>query len=266
MNPTKKIWYDENSEPPKNYIWVKNGIIWQFNKYLRKWVEYKNKDEDHEQLDLIKYGELFSGYIITPEEFESGSYLSKYKSIRDRLNQYNETYDFESKLVDGVYIRPYDLDDDYQALSYTVLPFEIEDMPDESMLDLSFHMASEKSIEKMLSTPHQYTTEFAELRDNVFENKAGVSVNVEYSSEENIYRGFLNNQYFSIRDGLSNLYINNAVINLYNDLSDNRYDGELFGDSGGKIIFFDLPDNIATVDNVDKLRTAMNELNNIYRE
>ena len=39
MNPTKKFWYDENSEPPKNYIWVKNNKQYKFSVSERRWKE-----------------------------------------------------------------------------------------------------------------------------------------------------------------------------------------------------------------------------------
>lgn len=30
MKTTEKIWHDENSEPPKNYIWAKNGKLFKY--------------------------------------------------------------------------------------------------------------------------------------------------------------------------------------------------------------------------------------------
>lgn len=30
MKSTEKIWHDENSEPPKNYIWAKNGKLFKY--------------------------------------------------------------------------------------------------------------------------------------------------------------------------------------------------------------------------------------------
>lgn len=44
MNPTKKIWYDENSEPPKNYIWVKNNKQYKFSVSERRWKEITSDD------------------------------------------------------------------------------------------------------------------------------------------------------------------------------------------------------------------------------
>lgn len=39
MNPIKKIWYDNNSEPPKNYIWVKDDKPYEFDVVSRNWKE-----------------------------------------------------------------------------------------------------------------------------------------------------------------------------------------------------------------------------------
>jgi len=265
----KTIIWEDNNEPPKNYIWIKNGTIWQFDKYLHKWVEYKKKDEDDEELDLIKYGGLFSGYVITPEEFESGSWLSKYKSIHDRLKQYNETYDFYDKLVDGVYIIPNERnwEGNNEILSYTVLPFEISDVYDGNA-DLHFHIASEKGIEKYLSTPMEYTDINRNLYDNVFNNSANASINTEHNSEsiDNAYIGIITGGGCTVRDGISNLYINHTVINTYQLLGGRDHE-RLFTNSGeDTFIFFDLPENIAKVDSAEKLHTAIEELANIYEE
>jgi len=45
MNPTKKFWYDENSEPPKNYIWVKNNKQYEFSVNERRWKEINSSEE-----------------------------------------------------------------------------------------------------------------------------------------------------------------------------------------------------------------------------
>jgi len=45
MNPTKKFWYDENSEPPKNYIWVKNDKQYEFSVSERRWKEISSSEE-----------------------------------------------------------------------------------------------------------------------------------------------------------------------------------------------------------------------------
>lgn len=45
MNPTKKFWYDENSEPPKNYIWVKNDKQYKFSVSERRWKEISSSEE-----------------------------------------------------------------------------------------------------------------------------------------------------------------------------------------------------------------------------
>ena len=45
MDPTKKFWYDENSEPPKNYIWVKNNKQYKFSVSERKWKEINSSEE-----------------------------------------------------------------------------------------------------------------------------------------------------------------------------------------------------------------------------
>lgn len=45
MDPTKKFWYDENSEPPKNYIWVKNDKQYEFSISARKWKEIGSSEE-----------------------------------------------------------------------------------------------------------------------------------------------------------------------------------------------------------------------------
>ena len=45
MDPIKKFWYDENSEPPKNYIWVKNDKQYEFNVSERKWKEINSSEE-----------------------------------------------------------------------------------------------------------------------------------------------------------------------------------------------------------------------------
>ena len=45
MNPTKKFWYDENSEPPKNYIWMKNDKQYEFSVSERRWKEISSSEE-----------------------------------------------------------------------------------------------------------------------------------------------------------------------------------------------------------------------------
>lgn len=44
MELTKKVWHDENSEPPKNYLWVKGGKLF---KYIEgRWKEVSKKESD----------------------------------------------------------------------------------------------------------------------------------------------------------------------------------------------------------------------------
>ena len=42
MNTLKKIWHDENSEPPKNYLWAKEGKL--FKNINGQWKEISKKD------------------------------------------------------------------------------------------------------------------------------------------------------------------------------------------------------------------------------
>ena len=39
MKLTSTIWYDTNSEPPKNYIWYKDGKHWAYNDETKSWEE-----------------------------------------------------------------------------------------------------------------------------------------------------------------------------------------------------------------------------------
>ena len=44
MELRKKVWHDENSEPPKNYLWVKEGKLF---KYVEgRWKEVSKKESD----------------------------------------------------------------------------------------------------------------------------------------------------------------------------------------------------------------------------
>lgn len=47
MNLVKKIWHDENSEPPKNYLWAKGGKL--FKNIEGQWKEVSKKDSTDEQ-------------------------------------------------------------------------------------------------------------------------------------------------------------------------------------------------------------------------
>lgn len=47
MNLIKKIWHDENSEPPKNYLWAKEGKLF---KYVEgQWKEIYKKEDGGEE-------------------------------------------------------------------------------------------------------------------------------------------------------------------------------------------------------------------------
>lgn len=47
MNLIKKIWHDENSEPPKNYLWAKEGKLF---KYVEgQWKEISKKEDGGEE-------------------------------------------------------------------------------------------------------------------------------------------------------------------------------------------------------------------------
>ena len=46
MNLTKKIWHDENSEPPKNYLWAKGGKL--FKNIEGQWKEVSKKGSEDE--------------------------------------------------------------------------------------------------------------------------------------------------------------------------------------------------------------------------
>lgn len=46
MNLTKKIWHDENSQPPKNYLWAKGGKL--FKNIEGQWKEVSKKDSEDE--------------------------------------------------------------------------------------------------------------------------------------------------------------------------------------------------------------------------
>lgn len=65
MNLVKKIWHDENSEPPKNYLWAKEGKLF---KYIEgQWKEISKKEDDGEEggkdegsdLSEMKWYEVF---------------------------------------------------------------------------------------------------------------------------------------------------------------------------------------------------------------
>ena len=44
MNPVKKYWYDENSTPPTNYIWVKGGE--EYTYINGKWTKISKPQEE----------------------------------------------------------------------------------------------------------------------------------------------------------------------------------------------------------------------------
>lgn len=54
MNLTKKIWHDENSEPPKNYLWAKGGKL--FKNIEGQWKEVSKKDSGNVSIDdVVKF-------------------------------------------------------------------------------------------------------------------------------------------------------------------------------------------------------------------
>ena len=53
MNLTKKIWHDENSEPPKNYLWAKRGKLF---KYVNgQWKEISKNSSNNSGVDLSNF-------------------------------------------------------------------------------------------------------------------------------------------------------------------------------------------------------------------
>lgn len=54
MSLTKKIWHDENSEPPKNYLWAKGGKL--FKNIEGQWKEVSKKDSENVSIDdVVKF-------------------------------------------------------------------------------------------------------------------------------------------------------------------------------------------------------------------
>ena len=52
MSATKKIWYDENSEPPKNYIWSKGGKLFKYIDGQWKEISENGSDSDIQIVEL----------------------------------------------------------------------------------------------------------------------------------------------------------------------------------------------------------------------
>lgn len=60
MNPVKKYWYDLNSTPPKNYIWVKKDGKYKWSTLENKWVLIKDSNSANAQEPMVEttYSEL----------------------------------------------------------------------------------------------------------------------------------------------------------------------------------------------------------------
>ena len=69
MNPTKKFWYDENSEPPKNYIWVKNDKQYEFSVNKGRWKEISSSKESDGSSKEITFDGVVKYYTgFSPDE------------------------------------------------------------------------------------------------------------------------------------------------------------------------------------------------------
>lgn len=92
MNLTKKIWHDENSEPPKNYLWAKRGKLF---KYVNgQWKEISKNSSNNSGVDIsdfINVAESLknSGMII----YEIDPYVDEIDQIPHR-NVYGNQGDY----------------------------------------------------------------------------------------------------------------------------------------------------------------------------
>lgn len=79
----KKVWYDENSTPPINYIWIKGGKEYEWDKNSRTWV-VKSSDEDEDTgKTWIEYM-CFDKYILPDLVFVAKYSSSQYVPDLDR--------------------------------------------------------------------------------------------------------------------------------------------------------------------------------------
>lgn len=63
MELTKKIWHDENSEPPKNYLWAKGGKL--FKNIEGQWKEVSKKESEEGGSDTpATTSDLFTKFLF----------------------------------------------------------------------------------------------------------------------------------------------------------------------------------------------------------
>lgn len=77
MNPIKKIWYDNNSEPPKNYIWVKYDKQYEFDVVSRNWKEVASTSSGTGSSGASLSGNLLDDLVNV---FTQGEY-TKYEDV-----------------------------------------------------------------------------------------------------------------------------------------------------------------------------------------
>lgn len=121
MNPTKKFWYDENSEPPKNYIWVKNDKQYEFSVSERRWKEIsssKESDGSSKEItidDVVKFihDNTENSPVDIPTKYNDIKHISEpldggYNLVRGTEQEINEFFrsntDSNIKYVNSILI------------------------------------------------------------------------------------------------------------------------------------------------------------------
>ena len=123
MELTKRVWHDENSEPPKNYLWAKGGKL--FKNIEGQWKEVSKKDSGSGDGDrsgsMSMYDawmKAFNGFkvpqnndgnnilTVTPVLIavdDDGEYENKNSDtpipltfMNDQTNRYREYYDYST--------------------------------------------------------------------------------------------------------------------------------------------------------------------------
>lgn len=155
MNLTKKIWHDENSEPPKNYLWAKRGKLF---KYVNgQWKEISKNSSNSSRVDISNFINVVNSlknsgtiiYNVVPynDEIEQTPHRSVYGNQGDYIvvfgskeeteeesellvaflteEESNELFrrkrwHFEGYLSSGGWVRSFDSDISNYALSIPV--------------------------------------------------------------------------------------------------------------------------------------------------
>lgn len=106
---TKTIVWDSNSEPPKNYIWVKDNITYEYNPTTRKWKESdvccsnNGVDPHSKYFDLLV--EIKNADAEIPDAWASSIYTENDKKPKELLNN-NDFESWEKEPIIALYKEP----------------------------------------------------------------------------------------------------------------------------------------------------------------